>query len=345
MSSGRRMGGLACVVVLNWNGRKFIRDCLRSVLGQRYPSYRVVVVDNASTDGSQETIRQEFPEATLVPLATNLHFARGTNAGIQEALKDPKCAFVSTLNNDTRVDPDWLGELVRAAGEGVGLVASKMLFMDRPQVLNSTGLSIGPDGSGLDRGWNQPDEGQYDTSRDVFGPSAGAALYRREVLDGVGLFDADFVAYYEDLDLAWRARLAGWEARFAPGAIVHHKFSAAAGAGSSQKTYFCERNRVWNLIQNYPWRYVVVGIPWNSARVLARPLSRNHPSQVPVQTNQRSLLDRTGVLARARLDAYRGIRRALAKRKGRQKSARVDLETVGHWIRVHGVSLKASIRA
>ena len=238
------MAGRCHVVVLNWNGRDSIRPCLRAVLHQTYAAYRVVVVDNASTDGSRDIVRDEFPEVTLVPLPENLHFARGTNAGLREALRDPECAFIATLNNDTRVDSDWLAELVRMAGDRVGMVASKMVFIDRPNVLNSTGVSIGPDGSAMDRGWNSVDEGQFDEALDVFGPSAGAALYRKDVLDSVGLFDEDFFAYYEDLDLAWRTRFAGWEARFAPQAIVHHKYSASYGSANPMKTYLCERNRV-----------------------------------------------------------------------------------------------------
>src|SRR3989442_15229260 len=107
-----------------------------------------MVVDSASADGSREIVRDEFPEAALLPLPENLHFARGTNAGVEEALRDPACEYVVTLNNDTRVEPDWLSELVRAAGEPrVGSVASKLLFMDRPNVINSAGICITRDGS------------------------------------------------------------------------------------------------------------------------------------------------------------------------------------------------------
>src|SRR2546428_2157525 len=265
------MAGRCHVVVLNWNGRDSIRPCLQSVLHQTYAPYRVVVVDNASTDGSRDVVRDEFPEVTLVPLPENLHFARGTNAGVRQALRDPECAFIGTLNNDTRVDPEWLAELVRMAGAPVGMVASQMVVIDRPNVLNSTGGSIGPHGSAMDRGWDSIYEGQFGQALDVFVPSAGAALYRRDVLDSVGLFDEDFFAYYEDLDLSWRTRFAGWEARFAPRAIVHHKYSASYGSGNPMKTYLCERNRVWNLVQNYPWRYVSTGVPWNLVRIIAGP--------------------------------------------------------------------------
>ena len=218
------MRGRAWVVILNWNGKDYIRDCLRHALAQTYQDYTVAVVDNASTDGSREVVRDEFSETTLIALPQNLHFARGTNAGVETALRDPSCEFVICLNNDTRVDPEWLAALVRAADQSrIGSVAAKLLLMDHPNVLNSTGFWITRDGAAVDRGWLQRDEGQFDREVDVFGPSAGAALYRREALETVGLFDPDFVAYLEDVDLAWRIRLAGFEGRFAPNAIVYHQ--------------------------------------------------------------------------------------------------------------------------
>lgn len=343
MRTSRGKKTLAAVVILNWNGRDFIRDCLRSVLAQTYPSFRVIVVDNRSTDGSREIVEAEFPEVTLVGLPENRHFAKGTNAGFRESLKDPTCGFVATLNNDTRVSPDWLAELVRHAEGNIGMVASKIVFMDRPQVLNSTGLGIAPDGSGMDRGWNQTDEGQFDDESDVFGPSAGAALYRRDVLESVGLFDEDFLAYYEDLDLAWRARLGGKNAAFAAEAIVYHKYSASYGSGNPMKTYLCERNRIWNLVQNYPWRYVTSGVPWNLVRNLAGPLPWHNARSPAGHTKRGGFGATAGVRARARIDAYAGIPRALAKRQTRQSEIRVDPGTVGRWIRTYGVSLKDAV--
>src|SRR5437879_13021927 len=187
---------------------------------------KLVVVDNGSTDGSAEFIRDEFPEAVLLALPAKLHFARGTNAGVEVALQDPACEFVVTLNDDTRSDPEFLAGLVKVAQEGrVGMVAAKLLFMDRPTILNTTGICPTRDGSGVDRGWNQRDEGQFDGETDVFAPTAGAALYRRGLFDRVGLFDADFVDYYAELGRCWRPRLAGWETQFAPRAVVYHKYS------------------------------------------------------------------------------------------------------------------------
>ena len=339
------MEELAYVVILNWNGAGYIRDCLRSALAQTYPHYRVLVVDNGSTDASRAIVQDEFPEATFLGLPENLHFARGSNAGIRKALEDPDCAHVVTLNNDTRVDPEWLMELVRGATRGVAMVASKLFLMDRSRILNSTGLSIAPDGSGLDRGWSQRDEGQYDEASDVFGPTAGAGLYTKEALDAVGLFDEAFLAYYEDLDLAWRIRLAGWEARFAPQAIVHHKFSASYGSGNPMRVYLCERNRIWNLVQNYPWRFAGMAIPWNVARNIAGPLPWDHPSATHEKGGNLKAGSVAKAMARARIDGYAGIPRALEKRRSRVAQSRVDPRTVGTWLRRYGVGFRESVLA
>ena len=331
------MASQATVVVLNWNGRDFLRECLRSLLAQTYPAMRVVVVDNASTDESWRLVPEEFPEATLLRMPENRHFARGMNAGFAKALEDPNNEFILALNNDVRVDREWCTALVGAADEPrVGMVASKMLFMDRPRVLNSTGIAIARDGSSMDRSWNVPDEGTGEGLRDVFGPSAGAALYRRGLLETVGLFDEDFIAYYEDVDLAWRARLAGWEARYAPGAVVYHKYSGSVGHRSPWRQYQCERNRVWNLVQNYPWRHVVTGIPWNATRLLASRL------RGPAGDEEAGGWNPGGsprIHARARLDAYAGLASALQKRRHRYTSAAATAADVGRWLRTYGASI------
>jgi GT2 family glycosyltransferase len=342
------MGGAQThVVILNWNGRKYIRDCLTSIFNQTYDGARILVVDNGSTDGSADLVRDGFPEATLLALPENLHFARGTNAGIEEALRDKACELVVTLNNDTRSDPEFLRNLVDAARDPrVGMVSAKLLFMDRPRFLNTTGIRPARDGSGVDRGWNEPDEGQFDSLTDVFAPSAGAALYRRDVFDRVGLFDGDFVAYYEDLDLAWRARLAGWESRFAPSAVVYHKYSASSSYFSPWKTYQGERNRIWNLVENYPARHMAVGVPWNGARVLAALRKRIFPQRYLGPSSEGTpdtgptFAALAAATVRARLDAYASLSSALYKRRLRNAYRRVDARTVGRWLRDYGVAIK-----
>ncbi len=341
------MGAGTQIVILNWKGRAYVGDCIRSVLNQSHADLGVIVVDNGSPDGSAEYIRATFPEVQLVALPENLHFARGTNAGVEAALRDPQCRYVITLNNDTRVDREFVAELVRSTeSDHVGMVQAKLLFMDRPNILNTTGVSPTRDGAGVDRGWNQRDEGQFDAATDVFAPTAGAALYRREVFDTVGLFDGDFVAYYEDLDLAWRARLAGWEARFAPRSIVYHMYSHSSSYQSAWKTYQGERNRIWTLVQNYPMRYVATAVPWNAARVLAafQRRARRGPTTekdgAPQGFRGPGLGEFTSAVVRAKLDAYAGLRRALEKRQQRARYRKVDAAGVGRWLRRYGVPLR-----
>jgi len=336
------LSGRAWVIVLNWQGAKFIRECLRSALDQDYADYRILVVDNASTDGSREIVRDEFPQAELLALPENRHFARGMNAGFERALKDPACTYAVALNNDTRVDRDWLSALVRPAQETrVGSVAAKMLLMDRPEILNTAGLRITRDGAAVDRGWLQKDEGQFDRDVDVFGASGGAALYRRDALEAVGLYDGDFVAYLEDLDLAWRLRLAGWEARFAPHSVVHHKFSASSSPNSPWKAYVSERNRIWNLVQNYPWRYVALAAPWNAVKNVAALRRRAFPERYPIAGG--ASLSFSQVIEahlRGRKDAYAGLPRALEKRRRRAASRKVTSADVGRWFRRYGIGIK-----
>ncbi len=340
------MGSQATVVVLNWNGRDYLRECLRSLFAQTYSAMRVLVVDNASTDESWRIVEEEFPGAALLRMPENLHFARGMNAGFERALQDPNSEYVVALNNDVRLDPEWLAALVAAAdGPRVGMVASKMYFMDRPRILNSTGLSPARDGSGLDRGWNVPDDGRYDAHVDVFAASGGAALYRRELLQDVGLYDGDFVAYLEDLDLGWRARLAGWTARFAPRAVVYHKYSASVGARGEWKVYMGERNRIWTVVQNYPLHHAFLGDLWGNLRILAAQGRRFRPGREGVGGAGSPHGSNAQTLVRARLEAIAGIPRALEKRRQRYARRTATTADVGRWLRTYGVSMRQMLEA
>src|SRR5205823_9732750 len=169
------------------------------------------------------------------------------------------------------------------------------------------------------RGWLQKDEGQFAHDPGVFGGSGGAALYRRSSLETVGLLDADFVAYLEDVDLAWRIPIAGYRAAFAPNAIVYHKHSASTAPNSPWKTYISERNRIWNLVQNYPLWYVALAPPWNAARNIVALRRRIRPNRYPITFGQ-SLTFRDVVRAhlQGRYDAYQGVPRAVQKRRVRE---------------------------
>jgi GT2 family glycosyltransferase len=175
---------------------KFLDNCLSSLVTQTYRDFEVIVVDNGSSDDSPAYIRERYPSVILVENGTNLGFAGGTNAGIRIA----KGEFILTLNNDTiAADPHLLEEIVQPmlSDAGVGSCGAKMLFPDGR--INSTAICISRSGSAWDRGMGEPDHGQYDVAEEIFGPCAGAALYRRPMLDEIGLFDEDFFFFLKML--------------------------------------------------------------------------------------------------------------------------------------------------
>jgi len=244
-------GARVSVVILNWNGRPFLEPCLQSLQAQSFRNFEVIVVDNGSADGSVELLREQFGWARLIVNEQNRGFAAANN----QAIRASDMPFVATLNNDTRPEPDWLGALVAAleANPEVGSCASKMLFADRPGVINSAGIAIDRAGIAWDRLGGQPDEPGEAMPQKVFGACAGAALYRRTMLNEIGLFDEDFFAYLEDVDLAWRAQAAGWRALYVPTARVAHHHSGTAVEGSPFKSRLLGRNKVWLIAKNYPW--------------------------------------------------------------------------------------------
>jgi GT2 family glycosyltransferase len=222
------------VVIPNWNGSRWLRPCLAALAAQQYRDFEVVIVDNGSTDGSPalvESLRAEHPDLTvqLVALTQNIGFAAGTNAGIRFSDSE----LVAALNNDTVADPGWLGALVDAldARPGAGFVASTMLSLSEPHVIDTVGDGYRWDGRAYKIGEGAPPGILPAEPFEVFGACAGAALYRRRMLDEIGLFDERYFAYMEDVDLSIRARIAGWSCYSVPGAVVLH-----AGAGSSGGT-------------------------------------------------------------------------------------------------------------
>lgn len=252
------MNPLVSVVVVNWNGRRYLEECLAALLVQTYSPFEIVLVDNGSTDDSVPFVRERFPQVRLVLLERNTGFAAGHNRGIAAS----RGVYVATLNNDAIPEPGWLGALVAAAERDpqVGMVASKMLFYDRPTVVNSAGICVDRAGIAWDRHGGWPDD-PNEPSVEVFGPCAGAALYRRGLLDEVGLFDESFFCYLEDVDLAWRARLAGWRCWYAPDARVLHHHSGTAGDASAFKRYHLGRNKVWLIAKNYPMPELLTHLP------------------------------------------------------------------------------------
>jgi GT2 family glycosyltransferase len=239
---------LVSVVIPNWNGAAHLPTCLDALRGQRYPRLEVIVADNASTDGSQALLAERYPEVRLVALPENRGFAGACNAGMRAAAGE----IIALLNNDTEVDPRWVAALVELLDRHpeVGLVASKMLLFDRREILHTAGDYYRLDGVPGNRGVWQRDEGQYDREAYVFSACGGSAAYRRTMLDEIGLLDEDFFFSCEDVDLAWRAQLAGWRCRYTPDAVVYHKLKATGGGPTA--SYYDGRNFIYLIVKDYP---------------------------------------------------------------------------------------------
>jgi GT2 family glycosyltransferase len=253
------MSSRVVVIVLNWNGRRYLKRCLRSVLGQTYRDLEVVLVDNGSTDGSLALLNEHFPQVRVIANSENRGFAAANN----QAIESTDSEYVVTLNNDTKAYPTWLEELVRTAStdERLGACASRMLFAHQPDVINSAGIAL--DRAGIAWEWRsgERDDPTEREPTEVFGACAGAALYRRAMLDEIGQFDEDFFAYLEDVDLAWRAQWAGWRTLSVPTARVLHFHSGTAIEGSSFKNRLLGRNKVWLIVKNYPWPHLLRYLP------------------------------------------------------------------------------------
>lgn len=245
------------VIIPNWNGRSFLETCLSSLRAQTYRNFEVIVVDNGSTDDSVSFIGTSFPEVVIIRLPGNEGFSRAVNRGIQNA----KGKYIALLNNDTEVHPAWLGELVKAleSSPETGFCASKMLNYYRRNMIDNAGDGLKL--YGYMTGKNEIDSGQYDRPRLLFSACAGAAIYRRELFDAVGLFDEDFFAYYEDIDLGMRAQLAGYRCLYVPTAIVYHIHQATSGRMPAMRFRLIQRNIVFVHLKNTPLRLLVRVLP------------------------------------------------------------------------------------
>ncbi|MEF3280993.1 MAG: glycosyltransferase family 2 protein [Elusimicrobiota bacterium] len=250
------------IIIVNYNGKDYLKGCIESVLKQEYDDFNVIIVDNASTDGSVEFIKAHFPQVQIIQLDNNYGFTGGNNAGIKKAMEDVNIKYVALLNNDAIVDKNWLKELVVVAEseEKIGICQPKILSLENPKIIDAVGMGIKRDGLVYHIGWGEEDIGQYKNSFEIFGATAASVLYKIKMLKEIGLFDEDFFAYYEDVDISIRARIYGWKAVYVPEAVAYHK-----GAGTSKKNspftfFYMARNYNYCIIKNLPVDMIFYGL-------------------------------------------------------------------------------------
>jgi GT2 family glycosyltransferase len=329
---------LISVVVLNWNGAQVVGQCLQSLHEQTYRSLEVIVVDNASTDGSAEMVRQKYPWVNLVVNEKNLGFGGGNNVGIEAS----RGRYIMMLNNDTRLDPACVAELKRAIekDDKYGACASKILLEYEDNLIDAAGIVVCPDGLSIGRGRLEKGD-LYNEEAEVFFASDCACLYRREMLEDIGLYDADFFAYADETDMGWRAQLRGWRCIYTPRARVYHFHSASSGAYSPFKAFLAERNRIWVAVKNFPVPLLVFGQFYTLWRYILQAYGalagKGAAGRFTSDFSKTALIK---ILMKVYLSLWKQLPLMLRKRRAIQKKRLISNRMVYELIRRYGISAR-----
>lgn len=323
---------LVSVIIVTFDGADDIIPCLASLVDQTHPKVEVIVVDNASQDSTTALIRTHYPAVTILENEENLGFAGGNNVGIAKASGD----YIAFLNQDARADPRWLEASLAALAEhpAAGMCAAKILYTHDPQRINSTGVLLYRDLSTVNRGLDELDQGQYDSVEEVFCAYGAAAVFKREVLEDTGGFDAGYFLLHEEDDLAWRARFYGWQCVYAPAAIVYHRRSASLELYSRTKLYYGERNRLWNVVKYLPWPQIALAFAFTGIRYCKMlQVHVGGESTKARRTSKVGTWQLVTTLFRAWLDGLRGLPSALRKRRCIWRHRRVPKQAINGWLK------------
>ena len=312
------------VVIVNWNGERFLDHCLSALLAQTVAPHEIIVVDNASSDASLDIVRR-FPSVRLLAQNENLGFARGNNLAIEAAVAESE--WIALLNPDAFVEPHWLEGLLSVASDypAFDVFGSKLVNAADPAVLDGAGDAYHISGLVWRMAHGAPNPSSSEQAQEVFSPCAAAALYRRSALLAVGGFDEDFFCYVEDVDLGFRLRLAGYRCLYVPASVAHHVGSGTTGGQHSDfAVYHGQRNLVWTYVKDMPgvlfWLFLPLHLAMNLVALVVF-----------------ALRGQGGVMFRAKRDAVLGLRKMWAKRRQVQKSRRVSWRAI---LRVMAIGLR-----
>jgi GT2 family glycosyltransferase len=300
------------VIIVNWNGDRFIEQCLQSLLAQTVKPFEIILLDNASTDRSLGIVHK-YPSVKLIALETNTGFARGNNLAIFSA--DPSVEWIALLNPDAFAEPNWLKNLLIATKQHplVSSFGCQQINAGNPKILDGEGDAYHLSGLVWRSGYGNSVSAHGQAESQIFSPCAAAALYRRSALIELGGFDEDYFCYVEDVDLGFRLRLAGHHCLYVPSSIVHHVGSGSTGGQSSDfSVYHGHRNLVWTYVKDMPgflfWLFLPLHLVLNLGSLVY--------FAVRGQWN---------VIWRAKRDAFLGLPLAWQKRKHIQKYRKASL--------------------
>lgn len=332
------------VIVVNWNRCELLRPCLQSLRVQTLNGFLVVLVDNASEDGSVEMAKREFGDGAgfnllVVRNTENLGFCAANNQGFAAA---SEYQLLALLNNDAEAEPGWLAALAACFEYPfIGMAASKILVWEDPSRIDKAGHLIYPDGQNRGRGSGQIDRGQFDRREEVLWPDGCAAMYRREMLDEIGGFDEDFFAYADDAELGLRGRIAGWRCLYTPDAVVRHHRAASLGLLSVKRLELIERNRILLATKLFPWSLLWLNGVYLLARLFAgigaSAMGKGEAGRFPGWKGKLTL---AWGLIKGSFSALRLIPRMLRKRRHLRRYRKLSPCQVRRLILSHRISLR-----
>ncbi|HEX3014730.1 MAG TPA: glycosyltransferase family 2 protein [Methanobacterium sp.] len=314
------------IITPNYNGLQFLRNYFESLISQTYTDFKIVFIDNSDNNDSLEFIEgnydKQLKEGKIIAIKNpqNYGFARSNNIGIKKAFEDEESEYILCVNNDTKVMPNFLEEIVNCAKRHLdaGSIQAKMIWGQYPEFIDSTGLEYSKNGLGFNRGAYESSS-KYNEEKEIFGCCAGACLYTKEALEDIKIdneyFDEDFFAYYEDFDLALRSRWANWSAWYCPEAVVYHYKGGTGGIISDFTVYHNWRNYTWTVFKNLPGNYIIR----HSYLIFPTEL-------VQIGIN---LIKKKPIIIKAKIDAYRHLNKFLKKKKKIKK--RIDLDDLEKW--------------
>ena len=292
---------ICTVIIVNWNSWDYLFPCLEAVYQQTFQEFRLIVVDNASSDQAPGSLLDQYPRLTFVQNTENIGFAAANN---QAVLLAGECEWIVLLNPDTLPEKYWLEHLLKArtAYPDFSFFGSRLVMADNPDKLDGTGDVYHMSGLSWRAGHGLDVSSVPDEPREIFSPCAAAAMYRREDVLSVGGFDEDFFCYNEDVDLGFRLRLAGHRALSVPNSVVLHHGSATTSVRSDFAVYHGHRNLVWTWFKDMPmvllWLFLPMHVLYSFACIVLY-----------------AMRGQGKVIVQAKWDAVKGLRHTWGKRK------------------------------
>ncbi len=313
------------IVIVTWNGRRYLEPCLEAVASQQGIDAEVIVVDNASTDGTADVVRSRFPQVRLVALAENRGFAGGNNAGVREA----RGRYVAFLNNDTVADPGWLRALRGGIDPAAGflLATSRIVYMHDASIVDSAGDGLFRWGGAFKRHHGASVD-LAGVSQEVFGICGGACLVSKAVFEELGGFDEDFFFSHEDVDLSYRARLRGYRCWYVADAVVRHHGSSTGGRATTFAVFQGQRNLEWLYLKNTPASLLVRTLP---GHLLYNAAGAVHFARLGL----------LGAFLRAKAAALAGLPRMWRKRTAVQRARTVGARAIEAHLERRWLAVKA----